>query len=75
MKRVQVTFDEPLLRLLDEDEEVRAHGRSAVLRRATLEYLKRTRGRRIAQRYRRLQAESQVQGDQPEAWEEDEVPE
>lgn len=46
-------LDEPLLRRLDADEEVRKFGRSAVLRRAATEYLKRSRAQRIAQAYRR----------------------
>jgi metal-responsive CopG/Arc/MetJ family transcriptional regulator len=43
MKAVQVLFDEPLLRQLDADEEVRELGRSAVLRRAAAEYLRKRR--------------------------------
>ena len=42
MKPVQVLFDELLLKRLDADEEVRRDGRSAVLRRAAAEYLRRT---------------------------------
>jgi hypothetical protein len=74
MKPIQVMFDESLLRLLDADEEVRRLGRSAVLRRAAADYLRRTRGRRIAQRYRRTHAERQAKGDKLEAWEEEDVP-
>ncbi|MGH9319799.1 MAG: ribbon-helix-helix protein, CopG family [Vicinamibacteria bacterium] len=43
MKPVQVLIDEPLLAPLDADEEVRRDGRSAVLRRAIREYLRRRR--------------------------------
>ena len=46
-------IDEELLRRLDADEEVRRSGRSAVLRQATAEYLRRSRARRIAEAYRR----------------------
>ena len=53
MKPVQVLFDEPLLRRLDADEEVRQLGRSAVLRRAAAEYLRRRRVRKTAEGYRR----------------------
>jgi metal-responsive CopG/Arc/MetJ family transcriptional regulator len=53
MKPIQVMFDEALLRRLDRDEEVRKAGRSAVLRRATVEYLRRSRAKRIAEAYRR----------------------
>jgi metal-responsive CopG/Arc/MetJ family transcriptional regulator len=48
MKAIQVLMDEALLRRLDSDEEVQKHGRSAVLRRAAAEYLRRSRSRRIA---------------------------
>ena len=53
MKPVQVLFDEPLLKRLDADEEVRRLGRSAVLRRAAAEYLRRRRARKTAEAYRR----------------------
>jgi hypothetical protein len=53
MKPIQVLFDEPLLRRLDADEEVRKDGRSAVLRRAAAEYLRRRRASRISEAYRR----------------------
>lgn len=46
-------MDEPLLRRLDADEEVRKRGRSAVLRRAVADYLRRSGKRRIAEAYRR----------------------
>jgi metal-responsive CopG/Arc/MetJ family transcriptional regulator len=49
-------FDEPLLQRLDADEEVKRLGRSAVLRRAVLEYLKRRRSRKTAEAYRRAYA-------------------
>ena len=52
MKPIQVLFDEGLLRALDGDEEVRKHGRSAVLRQAAADYLRRSRSRRIAEQYR-----------------------
>ncbi len=53
MKAVQVLFDEALLARLDADAEVRANGRSAVLRRAASEYLRRRRARGTAEAYRR----------------------
>ena len=52
MKAIQVTLDEKLLAELDADEEVRRDGRSAVLRRAAAEYLRRRRKRTIAEQYR-----------------------
>ena len=51
MKAIQVTLDEESLAKLDADEEVRRDGRSAVLRRAAEEYLRRRRKRAIADRY------------------------
>ena len=45
MKPIQVLFDEALLRRLDADAEVRKVGRSAVLRRAAAEYLRKRRAR------------------------------
>ncbi len=53
MKPIQVLFDERLQQALDADEEVRKKGRSAVLRRAVEDYLRRSRCRRIADQYRR----------------------
>lgn len=51
MKVIQVSVDEELLARLDADEEVRRDGRSAVLRRAADEYLRRRRKRAIAAQY------------------------
>jgi predicted transcriptional regulator len=51
MKAVQVTLDDALLERLDADEEVRRDGRSAVLRRAADEYLRRKRKQSIAAGY------------------------
>jgi len=51
MKAIQVTLDEALLARLDADAEVRRDGRSAVLRRAADEYLRRRRKRAIAEQY------------------------
>jgi metal-responsive CopG/Arc/MetJ family transcriptional regulator len=51
MKAIQVTFDDALLARLDADEEVRRDGRSAVIRRAADEYLRRRRKRVIAEQY------------------------
>jgi metal-responsive CopG/Arc/MetJ family transcriptional regulator len=51
MRAIQVTLDDALLARLDADEEVRRDGRSAVLRRAANEYLRRRRKRAIADQY------------------------
>lgn len=53
MKPIQVMFDEGLLKRLDTDEEVRQTGRSAVLRRAAAEYLRRRRVAKTADAYKR----------------------
>lgn len=53
MKPIQVMFDEALLLRLDADAEVRQLGRSAVLRRAAAEYLRRRRVRNTADAYLR----------------------
>ena len=53
MKAIQVTIDETLLERLDADEEVQRDGRSAVLRRAAFDYLRRKRRAAIAEAYRR----------------------
>jgi metal-responsive CopG/Arc/MetJ family transcriptional regulator len=71
MKAIQVTFDEPLLEALDKDEEVRRDGRSAVLRRAAAEYLRRKRSQRITDQYRKAYA--QVTADDFEGWEDEGV--
>ena len=49
---VQFTIDETLLRTIDRDPEVKKRGRSAFLRRAAEEYLKRSAAARLRQQYR-----------------------
>jgi len=68
MKPIQVLFDEALLRRLDADHEVRTLGRSAVLRRATAEYLRRRRARTTAEAYRRAYAKSGNPGEELRGW-------
>ena len=69
MKPIQVLFDETLLRRLDSDPEVRKCGRSAVLRRAAADYLRRTRRRQITQGYRRAYAAGGGLGEEFAGWE------
>ncbi len=69
MKAVQVLFDEPLLRRLDADDEVRELGRSAVLRRAADEYLRRRRSRRVSEQYRRAYGKGEGLGAEFAGWE------
>ena len=72
MKAIQITMDEALLEALDAEEEVRRDGRSAVLRRAVADYLRRRRDQRIDEQYRRAYADGAV-GHELEGWEEEEV--
>lgn len=53
MKAIQITVDERLLKELDADEEVQRHGRSAVIRRAAFDYLRKRRRKKIADAYQR----------------------
>lgn len=71
MKPIQVMFDEALLKRLDADAEVRKVGRSAVLRRATAEYLRRSRARRISEAYRRAYSAAGGLGDEFAGWEDE----
>lgn len=69
MKTIQVTFDESLLAELDASEEVRREGRSAVLRRATAEYLARRRRDQIAESYARAYGGEAGLGEDFGGWE------
>ncbi len=62
-------MDEGLLRRLDRDREVRLDGRSAVLRRAAGEYLRRSSARRIAEAYRKAYGGSAGLGADFSGWE------
>ena len=62
-------FDEDLMARLDASEEVKAEGRSAVLRRAAEEYLDRRRRAAIAEQYRQAYAGGAGLGDEFEGWE------
>jgi metal-responsive CopG/Arc/MetJ family transcriptional regulator len=54
MKRaIQIVIDDDLLRRIDADPEVKRGGRSAFLRRAAEEHLRRRRAREIRDAYRR----------------------
>ena len=71
MKPIQILIDEPLLRTLDADEEVKAVGRSEVLRRAAHAYLRRSRARRVAEAYRRAYSAGEDMGEEWAGWEEE----
>jgi metal-responsive CopG/Arc/MetJ family transcriptional regulator len=68
MRSIQITFDETLLERLDATEEVRRDGRSAVLRRAAAEYLRRRQTETIAEGYRRAYGEDSGLGDEFDGW-------
>lgn len=73
MKAVQVVFEEDILAQLDQTEEVRTVGRSAVIRRITEEFLANRRNSEIAAAYQRGYAESKGLGEEWKNWE-DEAP-
>lgn len=64
-------MDDELLRRLDRDAEVKRAGRSAVLRRAALEYLRRSSARRIADAYRKAYAAGAGLGTDFAGWEDE----
>lgn len=62
-------MDEDLLKRLDRDWEVRREGRSAVLRRAAAEYLRRSSARRVAAAYRKAYGAGSGLGSDFSGWE------
>ncbi len=71
MKAVQVLFDDALLRRLDADAEVKKIGRSAVLRRAAAEYLRKRRARTTDEAYRRAYTRRDGLGAEFRGWEDE----
>jgi metal-responsive CopG/Arc/MetJ family transcriptional regulator len=71
MKAIQITLDDALLARLDADEEVRREGRSAVLRRAADEYLRRRRKRAIADQYAKAYRSDPGLGVEFSSWEDE----
>ncbi len=69
MKAIQVMLDEDLVARLDASEEVRAEGRSAVIRRAAAEYLERRRRAAIVDQYRKAYSGEPGLGDEFAGWE------
>jgi hypothetical protein len=69
MKPIQLLIDEPLLRRLDADPEVKQVGRSEVLRRAAVAYLRRSRSRRVAEAYAKAYGRDAGLGDDWAGWE------
>ena len=68
MKAIQVTMDEGLLEKLDRHPAVRERGRSAVLREAAAEYLKRREADEIARRYRAGYRDSATLDNELDGW-------
>lgn len=64
-------MDEALLARLDADDEVRRDGRSAVIRRAADEYLRRRRRRAIANQYARAYGDGASLGEEFGGWEDE----
>lgn len=71
MKAIQITVDEELLRRLDEFDETKKLGRSAVLRRAAEEYLLRRERARIRERYQAAYGAEGGIGSEFEGWEDE----
>jgi len=78
VKAIQITLDERLLARLDADEEVKRDGRSAVMRRAVFDYLRKKRRSAVAEAYRRAyggRKEAELEGWADEGvWPEEECP-
>jgi metal-responsive CopG/Arc/MetJ family transcriptional regulator len=68
MKPIQVMIDEDLLAALDAHADTKALGRSAVLRRAAAEYLRRHRARTTAEAYRRAYGRGRGLGRELQGW-------
>jgi metal-responsive CopG/Arc/MetJ family transcriptional regulator len=68
MKTIQITMDERLLARLDADAETRRDGRSAVLRRAAEEYLRRRKRQDIAEGYARAYGKKGSLGHDFDGW-------
>jgi len=68
MKAIQVMVEEKLLATLDRDAEVRELGRSAVIRRAIADYLRRQRSQRIGDAYRRAYGAGEGLGEEFSGW-------
>ena len=69
MKSIQITLDEALLARLDQDDEVKRDGRSAVLRRAADLYLRQRNARDVTAAYRRAYDDRQGLGAEFDGWE------
>ena len=68
MKAIQVTFDEALLARLDRHPMVRERGRSAVLREAAADFLRRVETQEIDRKYREGYADAAELDDELIEW-------
>jgi metal-responsive CopG/Arc/MetJ family transcriptional regulator len=68
MKRIQIRIDKLLLAELDAHEHTRVLGRSAVIRRAAAEYLRRRRAQATSAAYRRAYAAGAALEDELRGW-------
>jgi predicted transcriptional regulator len=68
MKAVQILLDDELLKELDRDAEVKRDGRSAVMRRAAAEYLRRKRRKGIREAYEKAYGKTAAREDDFEGW-------
>jgi metal-responsive CopG/Arc/MetJ family transcriptional regulator len=71
MKTISIRLDKALLARLDADEEVKRVGRSAVLRGAADEYLRRRRTREIARQYAKAYGGDGALDDEFRGWEDE----
>ncbi len=71
MKTIQITIDERLLAALDANEEVQRDGRSAVLRRAAKEYLRRQQSESIAAQYQAAYGDADEAREELSGWDEE----
>jgi len=73
VKSIQITLDEALLARLDQDDEVKRDGRSAVMRRAADLYLRKRKARDVAEAYRRAYGDQRGLAAEFDGWEEEGV--
>jgi metal-responsive CopG/Arc/MetJ family transcriptional regulator len=71
MKAIQVMLEEGLLARLDQDEAVRSEGRSAVIRQAIADYLRRKQSRRITSAYRKAYGGGEALGEELAGWQDE----
>jgi metal-responsive CopG/Arc/MetJ family transcriptional regulator len=73
MKTIQITIDQELLHLIDNDEESIKKGRSAFLRQAVRYYLEQKRLKSISEKYRSGYSQALEKDDDLNIWEDEQV--